>query len=234
MTSPVGRLLALACGLTLLLGCEFQKLYTAPFGANVTLDCYDEPKAEPLTVCWGRGLMEDRQDCKDEMIRTDGKMMVSRSSERYNFAGNIAEGNLSMTIMDVKEDDSGLYVCVSRTQIMMLELRVAAPPPTMAATPSAVIVNATPTMAATPSAVTVNATPTTSVDEKKVNRGVLAASIVTPLALVMLAVAMVTTWYIKTRTASVDLLTMGISGEIPYEVGSGHGVVLTKYTRLDV
>nr|XP_057920578.1 T-cell immunoglobulin and mucin domain-containing protein 4-like isoform X2 [Doryrhamphus excisus] len=222
MTSPVGRLLALACGLTLLLGCEFQKLYTAPFGANVTLDCYYEPEAEPRTVCWGRSVTDDWEDCKDEMIRTDGKMMVSRSSERYHFAGNIAEGDMSVTIMDVKEDDFGLYFCVSRTQKTMLELEVAAPPPTMAATPSAVTVNATPTMAATPSAVTVNATPTTSVDEKKINRGVLAASIVTPLALVMLAVAMVTTWYIKTRTASVDL------------VGSGHGVVLTKYTRLDV
>nr|XP_057919993.1 T-cell immunoglobulin and mucin domain-containing protein 4-like [Doryrhamphus excisus] len=138
MTSPVGRLLALACGLTLLLGCEFRELYTAPFGANVTLDCYDDPEAEPRTVCWGRGVTEGWEDCKDEMIRTDGKRMVSRSSERYNFAGNIAEGDMSVTIMDVKEDDSGLYFCVSRTQKTMLKLRVAAPPPTMAATPSAV------------------------------------------------------------------------------------------------
>nr|XP_057916361.1 hepatitis A virus cellular receptor 1 homolog [Doryrhamphus excisus] len=136
MTSPVGRLLALACGLTLLLGCEFQEPYTAPFGASVTLDCYYELEAEPHTVCWGRGVMEDWENCKDEMIRTDGKMMVSRSSERYNFAGNIAEGDASMTITDVKEDDSGLYFCVSRTQITRLELEVAAPPPTMAATPA--------------------------------------------------------------------------------------------------
>uniref|UniRef100_A0A3P8VGC8 Ig-like domain-containing protein n=1 Tax=Cynoglossus semilaevis TaxID=244447 RepID=A0A3P8VGC8_CYNSE len=77
----------------------------------VTLRCnYDAQKYGRLYGCWGRGAIPSR-GCANEVIRSDGISVVSRQSERYLLMGDIVEGDVSLTIRQVEESDSGIYGC---------------------------------------------------------------------------------------------------------------------------
>ncbi|XP_054654389.1 hepatitis A virus cellular receptor 1 homolog [Dunckerocampus dactyliophorus] len=233
MTSPVRRLLAWTCGFSLLLGCVLP--LTFPVGENANLPCSFLPEQAPdiRLVCWGREVSEYEDECTDEMFRSDGKVIFTRPSGRYHFTGNIAEGDAAMTIMDVNEDDSGYYFCLVKGigiyQLFNWDVKIEGPP-REALAPSSIQTAPTPIMATTPS----------TANETESETTIVVASTVTPLVLVMLTVAMAATWYIKTRTGSVDFVNpkwtvfgseiATFSDDVAWNEG---GVVLTKFTPLE-
>lgn len=83
----------------------------ATVGTDVIIPCnYDANYYGRLSVCWGRGEIPNR-GCADEVIKSDGTSVISRLSERYLLVGNLANGDVSLTIRRVEEGDSGVYGC---------------------------------------------------------------------------------------------------------------------------
>uniref|UniRef100_A0A674MJU8 Ig-like domain-containing protein n=1 Tax=Takifugu rubripes TaxID=31033 RepID=A0A674MJU8_TAKRU len=107
-----GRLPTLPCILPLaLLSCATAGSIIATVGTDVTLTCkYDAQHYGKLPVCWGRGAIPSR-GCANEVIKSDGTSVSSRLSERYLLLGNLEEGDVSLTIRQVEEEDSGMYGC---------------------------------------------------------------------------------------------------------------------------
>ncbi|KAI3351828.1 hypothetical protein L3Q82_020659, partial [Scortum barcoo] len=92
-------------------GCASAESVIATVGSDVTLTCkYDAQHYGRLSACWGRGAIPSR-GCANEVIKSDGTSVTSRLSERYLFRGNIGEGDVSLTIRQVEESDSGMYGC---------------------------------------------------------------------------------------------------------------------------
>uniref|UniRef100_A0A3Q3EGK4 Ig-like domain-containing protein n=1 Tax=Labrus bergylta TaxID=56723 RepID=A0A3Q3EGK4_9LABR len=92
-------------------GCVSAEEIIATVGTDVTLICnYDAKYYGKLSTCWGRGAIPSR-GCASEVIKSDGSAMASRLSERYLFMGNLEEGDVSLTIRQVEESDSGIYGC---------------------------------------------------------------------------------------------------------------------------
>uniref|UniRef100_A0A3Q2Y5B6 Ig-like domain-containing protein n=1 Tax=Hippocampus comes TaxID=109280 RepID=A0A3Q2Y5B6_HIPCM len=101
----------LTSGVSLLLLCLLRALkVSGHVGHNVTMPCAYSAQAHGLLMCWGRGSLPSR-GCANEVIKTDGTSVTSRSSERYLLMGNIVEGDVSLTIRQVVESDSGVYGC---------------------------------------------------------------------------------------------------------------------------
>ncbi|XP_035524808.1 Down syndrome cell adhesion molecule-like protein 1 homolog isoform X1 [Morone saxatilis] len=95
----------------LLLGCVPAEGIIATVGTDVTLQCnYDAQSYGKLPACWGRGAIPN-SGCANEVIKSDGTTVTSRLSERYLFMGNIGGGDVSLTIRQVEEADSGMYGC---------------------------------------------------------------------------------------------------------------------------
>lgn len=83
----------------------------ARVGTDVTLTCsYDAQYYGKLSACWGRGAIPN-SGCANEVIKSDGTSVTSRLSERYLLMGNLAAGDVSLTIRQVQESDSGMYGC---------------------------------------------------------------------------------------------------------------------------
>lgn len=61
-------------------------------------------------MCWGRGVCPTSQ-CSEQIIWTDGTRVTFRKHTRYDLKGNILQGDVSLTIEDAVETDSGLYCC---------------------------------------------------------------------------------------------------------------------------
>ncbi|XP_017279548.1 Down syndrome cell adhesion molecule homolog isoform X2 [Kryptolebias marmoratus] len=107
------RCVALCCSLLfcLLTACVSANTIITTVGTDATLRCnYDAKYYGRLSVCWGRGAIPNR-GCANEVIRTDGTAVISRLSERYLLRGNLGEGDVTLTIRQVQESDSGLYGC---------------------------------------------------------------------------------------------------------------------------
>ncbi|XP_011478571.1 Down syndrome cell adhesion molecule homolog isoform X2 [Oryzias latipes] len=80
-------------------------------GTTVVLTCtYDAKYYGPLSVCWGRGAIPN-SGCGNQVIKADGTSVVSRLSERYVLRGNLGQGDVSLTILQAVEADSGIYGC---------------------------------------------------------------------------------------------------------------------------
>ncbi|KAM8910895.1 cell adhesion molecule DSCAML1-like isoform 2-T2 [Spinachia spinachia] len=95
----------------LLVGCVSAEHIIATVGEDVTLICnYDAKKHGKLSACWGRGAVPN-SGCANEVIRSDGTAVISRLSERYNLRGDVGVGEVSLTIRQVEEADSGMYGC---------------------------------------------------------------------------------------------------------------------------
>ncbi|XP_058504971.1 cell adhesion molecule DSCAM-like [Solea solea] len=107
-----GGRLSLCCSLLcLLLGCVSSEAIIATVGTDVTLICnYDVQTYGKLSVCWGRGAIPSR-GCASEVIRSDGTTVSSKLSDRYLLSGNLDEGDVSLTITQLVESDSGMYGC---------------------------------------------------------------------------------------------------------------------------
>ncbi|KAA8586637.1 T-cell immunoglobulin and mucin domain-containing protein 4 isoform X2 [Etheostoma spectabile] len=82
-------------------------------GEDVTLSCkYDINYYTPLSVCWGRGQLPN-SGCNNQLISTDGHKVKeeTRVSSRYKLLGQLDEGDVSLTILNVSETDAGQYGC---------------------------------------------------------------------------------------------------------------------------
>ncbi|KAF3838222.1 hypothetical protein F7725_009990 [Dissostichus mawsoni] len=113
MFSSGRSILSLYCNLLfcLLLGCVSAESIIATVGEDVTLICnYDAKYYGKLPACWGRGAIPNR-GCDKEVIKADGTTVTSRLSERYLLKSDIGEGDVSLTIRQVEEGDSGMYGC---------------------------------------------------------------------------------------------------------------------------
>ncbi|XP_076434340.1 uncharacterized protein LOC121831772 isoform X6 [Peromyscus maniculatus bairdii] len=63
------------------------------------------------TACWGLG--ECRSDyCARTLIWTNGYHVSYKRSSRYQLKGHISEGNVSLTIENAVQSDSGPYCCI--------------------------------------------------------------------------------------------------------------------------
>lgn len=92
-------------------GCVPSDSTIATVGTDVTLTCnYDADSYGRLSVCWGRGNIPNR-GCANEVINSDGTSVTSRLSERYLLVGDLGKGDVSLTIRQVQESDSGVYGC---------------------------------------------------------------------------------------------------------------------------
>ncbi|AWP12190.1 putative Down syndrome cell adhesion molecule-like [Scophthalmus maximus] len=97
--------------LCLLLGCVSAEGIITTVGADVTLLCnYDAKYYGRLPVCWGRGAIPN-SGCANEVIKADGTSVISRQSERYVLMGDFGKGDVSLTIRQLEESDSGIYGC---------------------------------------------------------------------------------------------------------------------------
>ncbi|XP_071270117.1 T-cell immunoglobulin and mucin domain-containing protein 4-like isoform X1 [Salvelinus alpinus] len=80
-------------------------------GQHVTLPCkYNTKKHGVSAICWGRGAIPN-SGCYKEIISSDGTKVTWRSSVRYNLFGELKTGDVSLTIFNVTEKDSGQYGC---------------------------------------------------------------------------------------------------------------------------
>ncbi|XP_053935829.1 hepatitis A virus cellular receptor 1 homolog isoform X2 [Cuculus canorus] len=104
------------------MNCIFLILFTGPsvsellvkgkVGQNITVPCfYSVKRTQDITsMCWGR----DRcpvSKCSRTIIWTDGWKVTEQHSSRYLLKGNLQAGDVSLTIVNAEEADSGMYCC---------------------------------------------------------------------------------------------------------------------------
>ncbi|XP_064181462.1 T-cell immunoglobulin and mucin domain-containing protein 4-like isoform X3 [Anguilla rostrata] len=80
-------------------------------GESVTLPCrYDIIANGPTHMCWGRGEVPWSK-CSNTIVSTDGEKVTFSESDRYRLQSGVQEGDVSLTIINVTENDSGIYGC---------------------------------------------------------------------------------------------------------------------------
>ncbi|CAH2222043.1 hepatitis A virus cellular receptor 1 homolog, partial [Pelobates cultripes] len=83
---------------------------TGSVGDTVTLPCNYSANGRTTTMCWGRGSCPSFK-CNNEIIKTDGLKVTWNKCERSQLLGNIAQGDVSLTISKVTSSDAGIYCC---------------------------------------------------------------------------------------------------------------------------
>ncbi|XP_062868206.1 T-cell immunoglobulin and mucin domain-containing protein 4-like [Trichomycterus rosablanca] len=80
-------------------------------GENVTLPCkYDWHYHGKCEICWIKGEIPS-MGCGTEIIATDGDKVVHQTSSRYQLNGELQKGDVSMMIINARQNDSGKYGC---------------------------------------------------------------------------------------------------------------------------
>ncbi|KAM4547461.1 hepatitis A virus cellular receptor 1 homolog isoform 3-T3 [Fundulus diaphanus] len=80
-------------------------------GQNVTLSCsYDIKTNGASGVCWNRGMIGPT-GCSNQLIGTGDHKEETRVSSRYQLLGRLDEGDVSLTIQNLREEDAGRYAC---------------------------------------------------------------------------------------------------------------------------
>ncbi|KAG9346754.1 hypothetical protein JZ751_007071 [Albula glossodonta] len=80
-------------------------------GDRITLPCsYNVRTHGRSSVCWGRDKVP-MSKCSKTIISTDGDEVNFRESDRYQLLSGVTRGNVSLTIINVTENDSGTYGC---------------------------------------------------------------------------------------------------------------------------
>uniref|UniRef100_A0A8B9I9U8 Ig-like domain-containing protein n=1 Tax=Anser brachyrhynchus TaxID=132585 RepID=A0A8B9I9U8_9AVES len=99
--------------LTLLTGPAVSaSLVTGEVGQNITVPCFYtvNEKSSTTSMCWGRGPCPASK-CSQPIIWTDGWKVTDQHHSRYVLRGNLHEGDVSLTIINAEEADSGAYCC---------------------------------------------------------------------------------------------------------------------------
>ncbi|XP_053574699.1 hepatitis A virus cellular receptor 1 homolog isoform X2 [Bombina bombina] len=78
----------------------------------VTLPCTYKVSSpgDITTMCWGRDSCPNSK-CNDPLIWTDGHKVTWRKSASYDLRGNLANGDVSLTIQKASMQDQGTYCC---------------------------------------------------------------------------------------------------------------------------
>ncbi|KFO84614.1 hypothetical protein N320_06317, partial [Buceros rhinoceros silvestris] len=81
-------------------------------GEDITVPCsYNVQSAGGVTsMCWGRGSCPSSK-CSQTIIWTDGWKVTEQYNSRYMLKGNLPAGDVSLTIVNAREGDSGTYCC---------------------------------------------------------------------------------------------------------------------------
>ncbi|XP_053574769.1 hepatitis A virus cellular receptor 1 homolog isoform X2 [Bombina bombina] len=79
-------------------------------GDTVHLSCTYSVQQGTTNMCWGRGSCPFSY-CNQVIVETDGSKVTQRKSDRYQLKGDIAKGNVSLTIINVTRHDTGTYCC---------------------------------------------------------------------------------------------------------------------------
>ncbi|NXI16988.1 HAVR1 protein, partial [Irena cyanogastra] len=81
-------------------------------GKDLTVPCrYNVQNKNSITsMCWGRDRCPTSK-CSQPIIWTDGWRVTERHSSRYQLRGDLQSGDVSLTILDAREADSGTYCC---------------------------------------------------------------------------------------------------------------------------
>ncbi|XP_071615243.1 hepatitis A virus cellular receptor 2 isoform X5 [Heliangelus exortis] len=81
-------------------------------GQNITVPCsYSVKVKQDITsMCWGRGSCPVSK-CYQTIIWTDGWKVTEQHNSRYMLKGDLLRGDVSLTIVNAQEADSGIYCC---------------------------------------------------------------------------------------------------------------------------
>ncbi|XP_077388309.1 hepatitis A virus cellular receptor 2 homolog [Festucalex cinctus] len=80
-------------------------------GHNVTLPCaYDAQARGLLSFCWGRGKVPTLK-CSNRIVYAKDGAVGFISESRYQLLGQLNDGDVSLTILNVQPDDAGVYGC---------------------------------------------------------------------------------------------------------------------------
>ncbi|NXD22296.1 HAVR1 protein, partial [Spelaeornis formosus] len=81
-------------------------------GQDITVPChYNVRDRNGVTsMCWGRERCPSSK-CFQPIIWTDGWRVTEQHSSRYQLKGNLQRGDVSLTIVNARESDSGTYCC---------------------------------------------------------------------------------------------------------------------------
>ncbi|KAG7494476.1 hypothetical protein JOB18_031503 [Solea senegalensis] len=82
-------------------------------GEEVTLPChYDVDTRGLLSVCWNRGQIRN-SGCWSLIVEAEKTKVTeeTRVSNRYQLLGQLDRGDVSLTVLNVTETDSGVYGC---------------------------------------------------------------------------------------------------------------------------
>ncbi|XP_032929314.1 hepatitis A virus cellular receptor 1 homolog isoform X2 [Catharus ustulatus] len=81
-------------------------------GQDITVPCrYSVRNTGDITsMCWGRDRCPTSK-CSQPIIWTDGRKVTERQSSRYQLRGALQKGDVSLTILNARETDSGFYCC---------------------------------------------------------------------------------------------------------------------------
>ncbi|XP_060096234.1 T-cell immunoglobulin and mucin domain-containing protein 4-like isoform X1 [Heteronotia binoei] len=93
-----------------IVGTISQTVVRGVVGQEITLPCSYSVRGGTTHMCWGQGSCPNSK-CSNEILRTDGRRVTSRTSSRYQLRGWITRGDVSLTIVNLKEGDKGMYCC---------------------------------------------------------------------------------------------------------------------------
>ncbi|XP_030215806.1 T-cell immunoglobulin and mucin domain-containing protein 4 [Gadus morhua] len=116
----VGRMAISTCAGSLLHWTTFT-LLSAPWsplvssfkvseGGVASLSCQYSVKRFGLSrVCWGRSC--GTFWCSDILVQTDETGIISKVTDRYRLTGDVLDGQMDLSILNVRRSDSGPYCC---------------------------------------------------------------------------------------------------------------------------
>ncbi|NXV02466.1 HAVR1 protein, partial [Cettia cetti] len=81
-------------------------------GQDVTVPCHYSVRSRNAitSMCWGRDRCPNSK-CSRPIIWTDGWRVTEQHSSRYQLKGDLQSGDVSLTIVNAREADSGIYCC---------------------------------------------------------------------------------------------------------------------------